>query len=1180
MSFEKKKKESVESLASIGSNLDETKNILCAVGAVGEAINPFVPLIRAVTLVISEIMIVYETIQYNKKICDSLMDRINAAEAAIKTLKRRQTENEKNFRNQEYYKSFIRFVNIMERIKAFMVDVSDLNKYQKFLHSGLVKSTFNSLSKDFDKVMTELHFTMAVANDEQRRIDQFALESNIADMTKFLERIGGGIIDQNQKINTVLHEVSLMKEILDHSDSSDKNIKADKIKSTELNDPLKSKPTDRRGRNSQIIKKIYKNFEVACKPIDLQNVDPKEAAKIQEHLAILGKLRESPNIIRFYGLSYTENSDVMVFEWAEHGSLKELYCKFDIAWHVKVQIALGICRGLAFLHSCDILHHDIRCDNIMPYHRQKRATDTDIIRWMAPEKLLDDHVPYTFKCEIFSFGMLLWELVFEKIPYEKWDILKIKEHVLAGNREKITWGKALPDVQKLQKGLAKIIVSTWQGNPEIRATLQNIFINLDRLANKYCTDKETAVRLFPDKELDLDGCAVSIMDEDGLDLPDMDTDFNLDAITQIIPLEEGIAAHRKKEYAKAWDCFLAHTDLDNATAKYWKGRYLWEGIQVEKDRKQARELYKEAADNEIADAQLRYAFSFVDNPLVKFDREIFLKYITKAADNNNPTAQFNLGDVYLHGQLEHKKDVELGKKYLRLAALNNQPDAKDLLQKLENNVYSQLDNPQEKPKLIENPELIENPKLIGKPIINSAVFVKATIMLGTTETADLENLLLEQKDAIENILKSQPVHAVGPNFQQDYSIPCITCYVSKPLETQVLENLSELFNHNYEIVEQMVEPMEEDTSGSNDNHSDPSNGNISNELSDGDMEKGNDDNESDGSEGGNGDGSGDGDGDGGGGGGGDGGEGGDGSGKGKRKFLNVLSVAKVMYKEYFQSFNMNVELWANVGHDDQFLPSPPKNTLEFIVNLTSCGVGQMLNEKCQEIQNFVGYYIDSVEIGVSPIPDNPKDKSVRILSKSEYKKHTFVERSIGKENILGANLNVGKNPGATVSYNARNNESIKSTTDDWYMKYSLCPIEGVKWLYRYSAQELDKAFENQQTLPSLSNSGDWRFKNHVKGFSVTIKQVLNCQINNPRLSFFNKSLVIKCTKMVHTLEITFNDLENFNKGFTELREKIYHEFGTPELELGTKNLDPSIFEDRCNNNSMTTGFKLKLEKKK
>ncbi|RHZ46438.1 hypothetical protein Glove_621g58 [Diversispora epigaea] len=195
--------------------------------------------------------------------------------------------------------------------------------------------------------------------------------------------------------------------------------------------------------------------------------------------------------------------------------------------------------------------------------------------------------------------MLLWEHVFEKIPYGKWDIIKIKEHVLAGNREEITWGKAPPDPD----------------NPTIRASLQDIFINLNHLVDEYCTpDKEITIPLLPDKELDLDGFrAVFISDE------------------------EGIVEHKKKEYAKTWECFLAHTDLDNATAKYWKGYYLWEGIEVEKD---------QTADEEIADAQLRYAFSLVDNPLVNFDR-----------------------DVYLHGKLGKALNID-------------QPKAKEALQKL------------------------------------------------------------------------------------------------------------------------------------------------------------------------------------------------------------------------------------------------------------------------------------------------------------------------------------------------------------------------------------------------------------------------------------------------------------------------------------------------------------------
>ena len=58
-----------------------------------------------------------------------------------------------------------------------------------------------------------------------------------------------------------------------------------------------------------------------------------------------------------------------------------------------------------------------------------------------------------------SFGMLLWELAFEKIPYENWDMNQIREHVLSNKREKIIFGKELPTIEKLQKNYAKIIVS-------------------------------------------------------------------------------------------------------------------------------------------------------------------------------------------------------------------------------------------------------------------------------------------------------------------------------------------------------------------------------------------------------------------------------------------------------------------------------------------------------------------------------------------------------------------------------------------------------------------------------------------------------------------------------------------------------------------------------------------------
>ncbi|CAG8608451.1 10511_t:CDS:2, partial [Diversispora eburnea] len=333
-----------------------------------------------------------------------------------------------------------------------------------------------------------------------------------------------------------------------------------------------------------------------------------------------------------------------------------------------------------------------------------------------------------------------------------------------------------------------------------------------------------------------------------------------------------------------------------------------------------------------------------------------------------------------------------------------------------------------------------------------------------------------------------------------------------------LAKLSELFDHNYEIVEQMVEPMDEDTNG--------------------DVEMGD-------------------------------------ANVNRDEFLKVSSVAKVTHKNDFQTFHMKVELWASVDHDDQFSLSPLKNTLEFIVNLPSCGIGQMLNEKCLKLQNFIGYYFDSVEIVVSPIPHIPGDTSEMIIFENECmsKKHNSFDRSVGKEKTFGLGVNIGKNLGATASYNAKNSKSITSTSDYWHMEYTHCPIEGVRWSYCFAAQDIDKTFKNQRNFPSLrDNFGDWYFENSVKGFSVTIKQVLNC-INKPAINFlpfnfFNKLSVMKCPKMVHTLEITFNDLEKFNEGFAELRKLIHRGTRMPKLELGSKNLDPDFLENEYVNSSI------------
>lgn len=60
---------------------------------------------------------------------------------------------------------------------------------------------------------------------------------------------------------------------------------------------------------------------------------------------------------------------------------------------------------------------------------------------------------------IFSFGMLLWELSFRKIPYENMSVGQIREHVLKGKREKMNWIPGTPEIKKIHKGFEKIITT-------------------------------------------------------------------------------------------------------------------------------------------------------------------------------------------------------------------------------------------------------------------------------------------------------------------------------------------------------------------------------------------------------------------------------------------------------------------------------------------------------------------------------------------------------------------------------------------------------------------------------------------------------------------------------------------------------------------------------------------------
>lgn len=163
--------------------------------------------------------------------------------------------------------------------------------------------------------------------------------------------------------------------------------------------------------------------------------------------------------------------------------------------------------------------------------------------------------------------------------------------------------------------------------------------------------------------------------------------FEYEKAVYEISIEEGIENHRMGNKEDAWNCFKFHASKENPLAKYWMGYYLWEGYSCDKDKSKASKLFKEAADSGYPEAQLRYAFSIIESgnrDKSKINDEAlneFFEYLRISAENDNISAQFNLGEAYLNGKIVEKNEI-IGISLLKVAALNGHQKAIDKLKGL------------------------------------------------------------------------------------------------------------------------------------------------------------------------------------------------------------------------------------------------------------------------------------------------------------------------------------------------------------------------------------------------------------------------------------------------------------------------------------------------------------------
>jgi len=126
----------------------------------------------------------------------------------------------------------------------------------------------------------------------------------------------------------------------------------------------------------------------------------------------------------------------IITEYLAGGSLGKFlhHQQPDILPHKLVlKLALDIARGMQYLHSQGILHRDLKSENLLLGEDMcVKVADfgisclesqcgsakgfTGTYRWMAPEMIKEKH--HTKKVDVYSFGIVLWELLTGKTPFD------------------------------------------------------------------------------------------------------------------------------------------------------------------------------------------------------------------------------------------------------------------------------------------------------------------------------------------------------------------------------------------------------------------------------------------------------------------------------------------------------------------------------------------------------------------------------------------------------------------------------------------------------------------------------------------------------------------------------------------------------------------------------------------
>ncbi|CAM4735228.1 unnamed protein product [Leuciscus chuanchicus] len=400
-------------------------------------------------------------VQANKKRCKRLADRVSTLAKLVEAVKVHGfgTEPEQVINGLKQLKLTLESA---ERVVRKYTSFSYIKRITKAYELG---EEFNGLNERLNDAAQLLSLALQVEHRgsiekvfqeaTRRREDEDDRQSDSLEFRNLLQ----SLVQESNKMNTTVdavqktvdqtqRDVQGIKDILESFKKPCLHLQdIREIKPEELTYSFPAKPL-LKCSHSELYKGMYNKFTVAIKryscplntipsPSELRSLFNKEVETMKRF--------ESPNILRMFGICVQDEngpnpSYLIVMEYCEKGSLRQvLDSNCNLPWERKTQMCLDAAQGLYRLHqseekfkvhgsisSCSFLvaagyrvklggFELARTETSLQKNKSKKNS---AFHYSSPQQLQNINHPYDKACEIYSFGIVLWEITTRDVPFK------------------------------------------------------------------------------------------------------------------------------------------------------------------------------------------------------------------------------------------------------------------------------------------------------------------------------------------------------------------------------------------------------------------------------------------------------------------------------------------------------------------------------------------------------------------------------------------------------------------------------------------------------------------------------------------------------------------------------------------------------------------------------------------